>query len=302
MIRDDQSDEPFGDRVDDVHADASLYAVGALEQDAAQAFEEHLEGCASCREEVASFDEVLAQLAAAAPVQPPLSLRDAVLARIQEEAASSSSSGPASNSAVAEAPIARRRVPAHRAVTEPRPWEPGSRGGSGAGSVAPLAQARERSQRRRLVRWPVLVAAAALAAVVGIGGWVVGAQQQEQQHQQLAQEQTREQDRRGDLLAAGDLTVEQIQVEGRSASLLASASQDEALLVSSDLPDPGEGREYQLWLMRGETPTPDAHFAGGEVSVWLDGAVDGADAVAMTVEPAGGSPAPTTDPLAVIQL
>lgn len=287
MIRDDEFDEPSGDRFDDVHADAPLYAAGALEREDLQGFEEHLEGCAACREEVASFGESLAQLAAAAPVQPPPPVRDAVLGRIHEEAASS----PASFSGTQETGV--RGSGAQGTRTPER---------SGPGSVTSLAAARHRSQPRRLVRWPVLVAAAALAAVVGIGGWVVGTQQQEQQHQQLAQEQTREQDRRADLLAAGDLTVEQIQVDGRSASLLASASQDEALLVSSDLPDPGEGREYQLWLMRGETPTPDAHFAGGEVSVWLDGAVDGADAVAMTVEPAGGSPAPTTDPLAVIAL
>lgn len=267
MIRDDRSDEPFGDRLDDVHADAPLYAVGALEQEAARAFEQHLEGCAACREEVASFGEVLAGLAASAPVQPPPAVRDAVLARAHQEAASSAS-----------------------------PPD------SGSGSVTSLASARHRSRRRSAVRWPVLAAAAALAAVMGIGGWVVGTQQQVQQQDQLAQQQTREQDRRADLLAAGDLAVEQIQVDGRSASLLASPARDEALLVSADLPDPGEGREYQLWLMRDGLPTPDAHFTGGEVSVWLEGAVDDADAVAMTVEPAGGSPAPTTDPLAVIAL
>lgn len=279
MIRDEPSEDP----VDDIHAEAPLYAAGALDRQAARRFEAHLAQCSACRDEVAAFGDVLAELAASAPVEPPRSVRDEVLARIHDEAATSSAPGPAGGQP-AETQQAASEI---EAEVQPDPR-----------SVTPLAAERGRHRGERRARWPVLVAAAALAAVVGIGGWVVGTQQQEQQRQQLAQEQ----DRRADLLGAGDLTVEQIEVEGRSATLLVSASQDEGLLVSSDLPDPGQDREYQLWLMRDQTLTPDAHFSGGEVGVWLDGAVDDADAVAMSVEPAGGSPAPTTDPLAVVQL
>lgn len=286
MMREDQFDE--------LHADAPLYAVNALDPRDAEVFEEHLADCPACQEEVAAFGEVLADLAASAPVQPPQYVRDELLARIHEEAASSPAAGPAGGAPAAqgseaEEPTAGGPADAEQTATEFRAQEQ-----AGPGSVTSLAAARQ----RRGARWPMLVAAAALAAVVGLGGWFVGTQQQEQQQQQLAQEQ----DRRADLLGAGDLTVEQIEVQGRPATLLVSPSQDTGMLVASDLPDPGEGREYQLWLMQDQTPAPDAHFSGGEVTVWLDGAVDDADAVAMTVEPAGGSPAPTTDPLAVVQL
>lgn len=270
MIRDDEFDETTGDRFDDVHADAPLYAAGALEQEDRQGFEEHLEGCAACREEVDSFGEALAGLAASAPMEPPRSVRDGLLARIHEEASPAVVSGAAGERATDE---------------EQAGAEPGGSGRSGPAPVASLAAARQ----RRRVHWPLLAVAAVLVPVVGFGGWVLGAQRQEQ-------------DRRAGLMAAGDLTVDQIEVEGRSATLFVSASQEEAMLVASDLPDPGEGREYQLWLMRDQIPAPDAHFSGGEVGVWLDGAVGDAEAVAMTVEPAGGSPAPTTDPPAVVQL
>ena len=53
------------DRAGDVHADAALYAVDALEPGERAAFELHLRGCAACREEVAAFAEVGAHLAAA---------------------------------------------------------------------------------------------------------------------------------------------------------------------------------------------------------------------------------------------
>ena len=95
-----------------------------------------------------------------------------------------------------------------------------------------------------------------------------------------------------------DLSVEQVEVEGQSARLLASSPRNEALLISADLRGPG----YQLWPMHDGTSSPDASFAGGEVGVWLDGAVEGADAVVLTTEPTGESPVPTTDPLAIIRL
>ena len=49
----------------------------------------------------------------------------------------------------------------------------------------------------------------------------------------------------------------------------------------------------QLWLMEDGVPVPDVHFPGGEVRAWLEGDVGDAAAVAVTVEPAGGSQTPT---------
>ena len=152
--------------------------------------------------------------------------------------------------------------------------------------------------RRPGFRWPALAATAALIAVAGIGGWAAESQQQERQRLRVMPEQARVQDRWSDLLAAEDLSVEQVEVEGQSARLLASSSRNEALLISADLRGPG----YQLWPMHDGTSSPDASFAGGEVGVWLDGAVEGADAVVLTTEPTGESPVPTTDPLAIIRL
>lgn len=51
---------------------ASLYALGALDQHEARAFEEHLaEGCDACEDELRSFEEVAVALAFAAPAAPP---------------------------------------------------------------------------------------------------------------------------------------------------------------------------------------------------------------------------------------
>ncbi len=71
---------------------AALYALGALEGEDLQAFEQRVvEGCSVCRA-VESFQDVAEQLATVAkPVQPPADLRAKLLERVKNEAAPSTS-------------------------------------------------------------------------------------------------------------------------------------------------------------------------------------------------------------------
>jgi predicted ChrR family anti-sigma factor len=77
MKRHDIADEEMNER-------AALYALGALSQHEARAFEKHLEeGCETCEEEVRDFTGVVAALAFDATEQaPPEELRDRLCARI----------------------------------------------------------------------------------------------------------------------------------------------------------------------------------------------------------------------------
>ncbi len=58
-----------------------------------------------------------------------------------------------------------------------------------------------------------------------------------------------------------------------------------------------EGEVYQTWLMHGGVPEPAGLFepSDGTVAMPIEGSLKGADAVAVTVEPSGGSPALTSD-------
>ena len=50
--------------------------------------------------------------------------------------------------------------------------------------------------------------------------------------------------------------------------------------------------------MHGDVPEPAGLFepgGGGDAAASIEGSIDKADAVAVTVEPSGGSPAPTSD-------
>src|ERR1043166_6075411 len=63
---------------------AAGYVIGALDRDEQRAFEAHLEECAACAADVASFSRVLPELAASVPdVAPPLDLRGRVLASVR---------------------------------------------------------------------------------------------------------------------------------------------------------------------------------------------------------------------------
>jgi anti-sigma-K factor RskA len=71
-----------------------------------------------------------------------------------------------------------------------------------------------------------------------------------------------------------------------------------AVLVAENLPPAPEGEVYETWLMHGGVPEPVGLFEpgeGGEAATPIEGSIDDAEAVAVTLEPSGGSPSPTSD-------
>jgi len=78
-------------------------------------------------------------------------------------------------------------------------------------------------------------------------------------------------------------------------------SNGSAALVLYRLDAAPAGKTYEAWVIRGKrAPSPAGLFRGrGTTFVPIDGKVRKGSVVAVTVEPAGGSPAPTTKPFAV---
>jgi anti-sigma-K factor RskA len=69
---------------------AAAYALGVLEEREVAPFEEHLEGCAQCQEELASMREAVGSLAlAASPAPPPSRVKERVMADVRGEVAPS---------------------------------------------------------------------------------------------------------------------------------------------------------------------------------------------------------------------
>ncbi|GMA36969.1 hypothetical protein GCM10025876_31730 [Demequina litorisediminis] len=87
---------------------------------------------------------------------------------------------------------------------------------------------------------------------------------------------------------------------------MVSAEQGSVALLGSAAPLPDDGTEYQVWLVMADGsvlpgPTFVPHDDGTYVAV-AEGDIDALAAVALTVEPSGGSEAPTTDPFSVSEM
>jgi anti-sigma-K factor RskA len=83
------------------------------------------------------------------------------------------------------------------------------------------------------------------------------------------------------------------------ATAVVATSDSGATLVAINLGDAPEGSDYQLWLMKDGVPTPSETFdaSGSVVIVDSVDSLEGFDGAAITVEPDGGSPQPTTEPI-----
>ncbi len=156
--------------------------------------------------------------------------------------------------------------------------------------------------RRAQSRWfskPVTALVAAAAAVILFaGGTVLGVgmsanQSAQNQASTLAV-----------LTSASDLQRASATVTGGGvATLVWSLDQRKSAILVNNLPSLASGKTYQLWYIGGSGPISAGTFeADANSTTWrvLDGAMSAGDTVGVTVEPAGGSPAPTTDPIVAI--
>jgi anti-sigma-K factor RskA len=246
----------------DIHSLSGAYAVDALDDAESADFERHLAECPECRAEVASLRETAAGLSALTQTAPPPSMRHAVLAGVRTVRPL-----PPLTPQVAQAPQASE----------------GS-GVQAAGKVVPL--------RRRPTVWFAGLAAAALLVVGGLV-WSPWQQQAPPTPQAVAQR----------VLNANDAQRVETMVDGARATVVRSESVGRAVLVASDMPAPPPGKDYQMWLdlpgrgmvSAGLLP----HGSSATLTYVLQGDASRATAAGMTVEPAGGSAAPTTTPLAL---
>ncbi len=146
--------------------------------------------------------------------------------------------------------------------------------------------------------------AACLAAAAAFGGIAAWQHQVAEDAQQQAQASRQQAEALASVLAAPDARTTTGRVgDGASATVVVSRSRDRAAFVASGMPAPPPGKTYQLWFndagtMRSAGLLDPAATTG---AVLLDGPVGRASGMGITVEPSGGSPAPTSDPVALME-
>ncbi|MEO6997657.1 MAG: anti-sigma factor [Terracoccus sp.] len=296
---------------DEIHELSGAYAVDALDDVERARFERHLAECSACRDEVESLSVAAAELSVI-ETAPPASLRASVLSGIktvrqlppltQTGGRTGTTTGTLSDpDTEADAGTPDRSADAGTppfVATEPlgdsaiADTDEAATGGAG-GTVTPISHGSRRSRATQGARspWRGVVAAGA-AAVLTIGGFTIYRTVQGNNAPQSASQQ---------VLEAPDATKSVHNFpNGGSATIVRSASLGKAVLVGTDLPAPGSGKTYQLWLQGKDSAYTSAGLVPGSGNqvVVLSGDAAAAAGAGITIEPAGGSKQPTVKPLA----
>ena len=258
-------------------------ALGALEEGEEKAARAHLESCAECRAELQAMERVMAGLGeGSAAQQPPAALRGRVLA-----------------AAGAIAPVAGATAPVAEASAAPASAPPTLQVVKGGRGVASWAG------------WGLAVAASA-ALIYSVPSlqkiqFLLGRQTQTAdslRHEMALREAELQRNREQmELLTSPDSRsvslASQPATREAAARVVYSAKLKRARLFVQNLPPAGEGKIYEVWLLAGGKPIPAGLFkpdSSGSFQLDLTGNLADlktAAAFAVTLEPAGGVPAPT---------
>jgi anti-sigma-K factor RskA len=263
----------------DLHHLSGAYAVDALDDAERTSFEQHLAVCADCRAEVAELSAAAHSLSSLAEATPPPSLRASVLGGIAQVRPLP----PLTDDAGAPTPVApaSTAAPAEAAGVDADDVAPDA-----GGSVVPI-------RRRPRTAW---FAAAAAAAVIAVGGlaWSPWSDDPSSQSPMAR------------VAAAADAQKVGSTKGGVTTEVVYSKQLGKAAISVTGLPPAPDGKTYQLWYVgAGGTITSAGLFAvdaDGRGQALLAGQAAPTDKVAVSVEPAGGSTQPTTDPLVVLPL
>lgn len=193
----------------------------------------------------------------------------------------------------AAAPVALRADVLDRVARTPQVPVRAAAAAASARGAAPPAAPSASSRPRRTTMWLAVAAtaigAAAIPSVLAI---------QQAQETQRVEAQARAV---ADLLADPGAVVVRADVTGGGTAVGVLAD-DRALFTATGLTEPGTGTEYQLWILRdgvalSQGVLPDD---AGRVRAVADDYRPG-DLLAVTLEPAGGSEQPTTEPVVVLE-
>lgn len=246
------------------------YALNGLDAADLAEFETHLQQSQATRDEVTELTDTAVLLGLAVePVQPSAGLKASIMDQLD---------------AHPQLPVAAS-----------------SAAGASSASVATAAfesPAGRKAQARWFTRPVTALAAVAAAIALFVGGGVVTTSLAQNS---FAQQQA---DQLAAINSADDAQRASVDLaDGGTATLVWSNTLlSSALIVDGLAPLPAD-RTYELWYINDAGARPAGTFGvAGSGSTWrvLDGTMKAGDTVGVTVEPRGGSDAPTTDPVVVI--
>jgi len=252
-------------RKDDAASLSGAYVLGALDEAEKARFEAHLAESEESRHELTELADTAVLLGMAVePETPPASLKASIMAQLDS-------------------------TPQLPRITEQQQLP----------DVAEFSgPAAAKAQQRWFTRPANMLIAAAAAVVLVVGGGAVASSlltntEQQQAADQLAAINAADDSQRAAAEVAG----------GGTATLVWSEELGSAALMVDDLEPLPSSKVYELWYIDDNGARPAGTFSVGDSgSTWrvLDGQMAKGDSVGVTIEPAGGSPEPTTNPIVAI--
>ncbi|GAA2737874.1 anti-sigma factor [Pedococcus aerophilus] len=284
----------------DVHSLVGAYAVDAIDEQERAAFELHLRECPECMDEVSSLRAAASSLSLVSEVVPPASMRDAVLAGIRTvrplpPLETSGTAGHTLDSSSDEGPTgpvgpggsgASSSVRTNGTGTDGSPAHTGAVQQDLPSNVVPMRR------RRPVAEW-LVGAAAAVALIAGGIAWSPWSSGPDTQQISASER----------VLEASDAQRVVQNINGAKVTIVRSQSLGKAVVIADNMPAAPDGKDFQFWFNQPNKGMVSAgvmpHGTAPTVSVMLDGDASTALAAGITLEPAGGSPEPTSAPLAL---
>lgn len=257
---------------DDFENLSGAFALDAVSPEERAAVEKALASSELLRAEAAELADTAAALAdAVPPVQPSAGLKDAIFAQLDATPQLPREESVDAVSAPASVPVP----------------------GPVAGPAVVPAEARARARWFR--RPAILVAGVAAAAAIVVGGITVPI---------LLGGTTQQQDPFDAIASASDaVAVTTAVAGGGTATVVWSGELGRAAIELEGATPLDESSDYELWFM-GDDGTRSAGLVrvdgSGDARQVLDGDMGAGDIIGLTVEPAGGSPQPTGDPILAV--
>jgi anti-sigma-K factor RskA len=290
---------------DEIQELAALYALGSLSQYEARSFEIHLhEGCSCCEAELKRFENIAAVIGLGAPeAAPPEYLRDLLAARIDRE---SRHEAPFK---VSPAGVSKDALPEIKAASTAKPAAP-----------RPVFTPPP-PERASYLPW-ALAAALGVATALAFYSWKQGETVNIQLQQKVVsaegdaenlrtllsvqQEKSRKLEEITAILSSRGPKVIPLVGQGAEApalSLFWDIQHNHCLIIGT-LPQPPEGKVFQLWFVEANQRVSAGLLQAdpdGKVLMFVDlpQVMTRMDAALITLEPVGGSKQPSAPILAV---
>lgn len=158
-------------------------------------------------------------------------------------------------------------------------------------------------QRRRSTMYLALAASALMVLAAVLGGVAVSEYQQRtdlQEQLRAAEEQNALEDA---LLDAPDLVSTRVESDSGGAATVSYSVQEQMIRVTpEDMDAPEEDQDLQMWIIDDDGTHSAGIMSAARASMVTDSSFGDGASLGVTLEPAGGSEEPTSEPIMVAEL